>query len=439
MMNRLAFLSVIIGFFLLGCTQKSDQNHSQQTGSVIFIHPDGYSLQAWQAYRALSVGPDGNTAWDLLPHLGVYRAHVRDSLAPTSHAGGTIHAYGIKVRRDSYGKDETESITSASGKPYSIMTEASNSGIRTGIINSGHLAEPGTGAMLAQVDSRKNREEIVSQMINSGADIILGGGEVLFLPEGIIGKHGEPGVRQDGRNLIQEAQKAGYQVVYTTEELQNLSSDTSKVLGLFAAEDTYNDESEEDLKAKNLTPYLPEAPDIALMTKHALRLFSASGKQFFLMIEEEGTDNFGNINNASGLFEAYRRADECIATAANYINEHPDTLLLTAADSDASGMQVIASQSFYGAHAMINGNLPARSDTGADVDGIAGTGTAPFTSAPDHAGNQFQFGIAWPTHADLPGGVIAKAAGMNAEKLPANVDNTYLFRLVYLTLFGEEL
>jgi len=434
------FLTLLTGCCLLflSCSTEPPADPARSaTGNVLFIHPDGASMVAWQAYRVYAVGPDGQTAWDQLPHLGVYRAHVRNSLAPTSHAGGTIHGYGIKVGRDSYGLDEGNPITSASGKPVSLMSEAIDRGIRCGIVQSGHLAEPGTAAMLAKVEQRSNRTEIVRQLIASGAEVILGAGEVLFLPPSETGRHGQPGVREDGLNLIHEAESAGYHVVYTRKELEALPDSPGKVLGLFAAENTYHARPEEQLKKQGLSPYVEEAPSVAIMTRHALRFLSHNDTQFFLMVEEEGTDNFGNANNASGLFEAYERADACIDVGRQFVARNPDTLLLTAADSDASGMQLIAMEAGLKPFLKEDGTLPETSDTGAALDGVEGTGTLPFTSAPDARGQTFQFAIAWPTRTDLPGGVLARAEGFKADQLPVDVDNTQLFHLMHSVLFSS--
>lgn len=431
--SRALFLVATVA--VSGCAPA--QQGKPETGNVIFVHPDGYSVSAWQAYRALKVGPDGMTAWDQLPHLAIYRSHARNSLGMTSHAGGTIHAYGVKVGLDSLGLDEGEPISSASGYDGSLMMEAMDAGIRCGIVNSGHLAEPGTAAMLARVEKRGNRVEIVSQLIASSAEIILGGGEVLFLPKGTTGHHGRPGVREDGRNLIEEAQNDGFDVVYTLDELRALPDDTQKVLGLFAANNTYNSVSEEELEEEGLEPYDPAAPDVGELTEQALRFLSHGNNRFFLMVEEEGTDNFGNQNNASGLFEAYARADRAIAEARKFTAGRNDTLLMVAADSDASGMQLIA----LGPQDSLiqpDGTLAPTTKNGAPLDGVAGTGTKPFQSAPDRNGQTFSFGVAWPTGRDLPGGVVARAEGLNADQLPPNLDNTGVYAFLYQTLFGRK-
>jgi alkaline phosphatase len=405
------------------------------TGNVIFLHPDGTSLTAWNAFRVLDQGPDGMTEWDRMPVVAFYRPHVSDSIAPTSHAGGTVHAFGVKVVRDSFGKDGKQSLISASGKPYSVMQEALQRGLAAGIVNSGHLAEPGTATQLASVNSRANRTEIAKQILESGCQIILGGGEVLFLPDEVTGRHGQPGIRKDGVNLIDRAQEQGYAVVFTRDELKALPDHTGKVLGLFAAEATYHPDSEEALQNAGLDPYQASAPTVADMTGAALRFLDASGKRFFLMVEEEGTDDFANKLNAPGLFEAYRRTDTMIQVSRKFMVDRNDTLLLVASDSDASGMQTLA---FGLADAEdAPAKLPPTTDVGTPLDGVEGTGSAPFVSGPDREGRRFLFGVSFSTHEDLHGGVVARAQGFNSDRVPLHLDNTGIFELIHATLFGS--
>jgi hypothetical protein len=35
------------------------------------------------------------------------------------------------------------------------------------------------------------------------------------------------------------------------------------------------------------------------------------------------------------------------------------------------------------------------------------------------------------------GGIVARAHGLNADWLPASVDNTDIYRMLYATLFGQ--
>ena len=120
------------------------------------------------------------------------------------------------------------------------MQEAVSAGKAIGLVNSGTITEPGTGAFVASVVNRYDHNEIARAIMESGADVILGGGERYFLPEGKRGVHGE-GARGDGLNLIERAKELGYTVVHTREELRSLPEGTERLLGLFAPHHTFND------------------------------------------------------------------------------------------------------------------------------------------------------------------------------------------------------
>ncbi len=91
--------------------------------------------------------------------------------------------------------------------------------------------------------------------------------------------------------LIELAKQKGYTIVYSREELLALPNTTTKILGIFAAEDTYNDINEEELKKQILPTYEASAPTVAEMLDVALQRMTQKGKPFFVVLEEEGTDN----------------------------------------------------------------------------------------------------------------------------------------------------
>ncbi len=418
-------LSLLTG---ISCTDST-----QPTGNVIFIHPDGSSASMWTALRCYQYGPDSTSNWDRLERMGMYRSHVLNSTNGSSHGGATIHAYGVKVPFDTYGSPSSSPIRSRSGSTRSIMMDAIDSGLATVLINSGHICEPGTGVFVASSASRGNTDEISEQIIRSGVDIILSGGETMLLPEDVVGRHGAPGVRKDGKNLIQMAQELGYTVVYTREELLALDSSSKRVLGVFAAKHTFHDKTEEKLAEQNLPLYTETAPTVAEMTETALRLLEYDGRRFIMVVEEEGTDNFANANNASGTLEALQRADAAIGVALKYHRTHPETLIITAADSDAGGLQMYAIRDAE----RFEQPLSATTKNGAALDGITGTGGLPFVTAPDINGVRLHFGIAWSCYADVAGGIIARAHGLNSDLLELTPDNTDIYRVMYATLFGK--
>jgi len=195
-------------------------------------------------------------------------------------------------------------------------------------------------------------------------------------------------------------------VAQTRESLAQLPADANKVLGLFATSHTFNDASEEKLRARGLPTYDPAAPTVAEMTEVALRVLAAKNKRFLLIVEEEGADNFGNHNNAAGTLQAMHRADQAIGVARGFLQKNPQTLLLTASDSDAGGLRMIGCPLKHGGE--IPDKLPARDPNGAPLDGQAGSETAPFLAAPDRQGRRLSFAIAWASHLDVSGGVLVQ-------------------------------
>ncbi len=435
MVQRNLMLLMVLALFSLLCFCSQQVDSKLETGSVIFIHPDGSGIAAWAACRLVDKGPDGMLNWDLIPHVGIYREHLRNSLVTSSNAGATVHAFGVKANYLDYGINEKRPIKSLSGKDYSIMIEAQQAGKAIALINSGHLAEPGTGVFVANAPQRTQYDLIIKQIIDSQAEIILGGGEELLLPEGMMGRHGQPGKRQDGLNLIDYAKKLGYAVVYTRDEMKQLSGDTKKVLGIFSANHTFNALSEEELAKQNLPLYFPTAPSVAEMVDFSLKILQNQGRDFLMVVEEEGSDNFANANNASGVIEALRRADAAIGIVQNYLKNNPKTLLLVGADSNAGGMHIVAVLDPEKYHQPLSEKM----DNGAPLDGQNGQASLPFLAAPDRFGNRLAFGISWAGFADVGGGVVARSQGLNADLLQPVVDNTCLYRLMYATLFGVKL
>lgn len=406
--------------------------NSSPKGNVIFIHPDGTGLADWNALRLLKSGPDGEINWDKLSGVGLYQGHIRDRATSSSNAGATIHAYGVKADLDDFGMIDDQKPTSRSGKKLSIMEEAKQNGIKIGIINSGSIEEPGTAVFVSSNLKRGNYTEIAKDVIQSGADLIFSGGEDFLIPEGTTGRFSKSGKREDGLNLIDWAKQNGYTVVYTKDELASTSPDVTKILGVFASRSTFNDKTEEVLDSLGLKNWSDTAPSVAEMTDFALKFFANKG-QFFLVVEEEGTDNFGNRNNANGKLSALNRADDAIGFVIDFIKDHPNTTLVTAADSEAGGLEVAG---YEIDNLDANNPLPSSDKNGAPLDGIKGTGTLPFISKPDKNGRTFAFGIAWSAFGDLTGSVVARAHGLNADRMHGKIDNTDIYRIMYLTLFG---
>ena len=544
-------------------------------GNAIFIHPDGTALNQWHAGRIYWKGPDGSLEYDKLPEIVVYRGHMSDRLTGTSNGGATTHAFGVKVQGpDSYGRDAGRDILALSGYPGSFLREAGCYGYPIGVINDGDIAgEPGTGAFLAETNTRGEPNEQTRQFLegrpgfekgtdcdprtrrveNKGRgdrlpDVILGGGERFFLPidtplcRNLLTPppadnlpltcaahtdafNGRGPARDDDRNLLELADKLGYVIMRTRAEFEAVKvrvkhdrSYAPRILGLFSADDIFNDETEEALLNAGLVRdeddplpqegeefgadkigrlvlwgqkfnqygdddpnYTFNPPTPAEMTELGLEILKRRSKKarrpFAVTIEVESTDNMPNKNNAIGTLRALKRADDLIGVARRFLEHKSNTLIITAADSDGSGIQLLNRDPSEETAPTIDVNS-FFNDAGevekfkVATDGIEGANTQLFVAEldaqlpfrphvnfsdpenpePGVPGVPLKFSIAWPGFSDFAGGILTRAEGLNAELLSSKkpfrwgepllserFDNSDVYRLVYKTLFGKRL
>lgn len=472
-------------------------------GNVIFIHPDGAGPNHWAAARMYWDGPDAVSGWDKLPNMASYRGHMSDRLTGTSNGGATVHAFGYKVLGPgSFGKDGGQpgrDILALSGYPGSILREAANKGHPTGVVNDGDLPEPGTGAFFAEVADRGESNEIARQLIDGRPGfehqdrplvVAMGGGEGFFLPSDTplcttivtpdCAVHtdqvsGSGPDREDGRNLVQEALDKGWVVLRTREEFDSFRHALNanprwkpRVLGLFARDDIFNDVPEERLLSLGLVDNTRDAddkrgrlithgskpstlgynpPTAAEMTEVALEVLDRwsrhSRKPFFLVSEVESVDNMSNNNNAIGTLVGLDHSNGVIDAALDYLKRDRKTLIVTAADSDAGGLQVVSTSSEIAGSLNYNPTGVSAENVSAPLDGIEGRGSASFAAAPDQFGQELRFAVSWISTPDVAGGITSRAAGLNARLLNSALaprfDGVDIYRLAYLTLFGKKL
>jgi alkaline phosphatase len=397
--------------------------------SAIFLHPDGMGANTWAATRLLTVGPDGRLAWDRM-QAAAYVGPMLNSVTASSNGGGTSHAWGVRAQSGSFGMVDGVRIARArSGADVPLMLEARRAGKWIGIVNTASVTDAGSGTQLAVTANRRNHADIAAQMFDAEPQVMLGGGERWFLPKGVRGAHGE-GAREDGRNLIEEAKAKGYIVVTSAAELAALPANATKVLGLFASENTFAEGTEEQLKASGTPVFNPNAPRYADMVAAAIKVLRSAPRGYYLMAEEEATDNLGGDNHAEGVLEAARGADQAVAAALAEAARDRRLTVVVASDSDCGGLQPT------GDDAVAGQPLPARFENGSPVDGVGGTGGIPFLAAPNAQGVRLPFAIAWAADGDASGGGIVRAAGPGARALPPTADSTDVYAVLHAGLFG---
>ena len=100
----------------------------------------------------------------------------------------------------------------------SLIYAAERSQRATGLVTTSSLVQPTPVAFYSTINGTPDPYRNAKDLIYSGIDIILGGGEQFFTPASATNEWGRP----DGRNLVDEAKKAGYEVLRTRDELNNV-------------------------------------------------------------------------------------------------------------------------------------------------------------------------------------------------------------------------
>ncbi len=402
---------------------------SAHADSAIFLHPDGMGANTWGTLRLREVGPDGRLAWDRLPQLAIYVGPMLDAVNASSNGGATTHAYGVRARLDSFGMVDGEKPIAASGKRESLAEAAHAAGKSVALVNSSSITEPGTAVFFASVADRDDEATIAAQILAGRPQVALGGGEMFFLPKGAKGRHGT-GVREDGRNLVEEARMAGYHVVFSADELAALPLDDTPVLGLFAAEETFNEADEATFASKGLPAFQPQAPRFDVMVAAAMARVARNEKGYLLVGNEEATDNLSGENNVAATLEAAAGADRAIALALAAAAKDPTLTVVVASDSDNGGMNASSDDLDE-----LPRPLPTRSENGSLLSSNNGQ---PYLAAADARGVRQPYYILWASDSDMAGATVARGIGPGAAVLHGTVDSTVIYRALHLGLFGTQ-
>ncbi|AWB43299.1 alkaline phosphatase [Paenibacillus sp. CAA11] len=366
--------------------------------NVILFVGDGMGTAQRDAIRLATVGVKGKLAMDDMPYTG--RVHTSSTSAVTdSAASATAYASGVKTYNGAIGMD-------ANKKPVKTILEyAKDAKKATGIVTTSQVTDATGAAFAAHVENRSAQSDIALQYLTkSKVDVILGGGEDFWLPAGTPGAFKDepaedPSEKSKGTqgNLIEKAKKLGYTYAKSKTELQNAKG--SKLLGLFANEEMFqaNPEGEGDL-------YNPVVP-LADMTKKAISTLSTNKNGFFLVVEEEGTDEMAHQNNAKLTIKAGQELDKAVKVAKDFAKKNPDTLVLVLADHETGGFSIE--------------NVDDKDESG---DGISKE-DGPFAIA----GSKEQFIVDWTTSGHTAVDIPVTAMGSHAELFTGTYENTEIF------------
>ncbi len=371
---------------------------SAKTKNVILFIGDGMGTAQRDAIRLATVGEKGKLAMDAMPYLGLI--HTSSTIPVTdSAASATAYASGVKTYNGAIGMDANKKSVKT------IMEYAKDAGKSTGVVTTSQVTDATGAAFGAHVEDRSKQSDIALQLLTkSKIDVLLGGGEDFWYPAGEPGKFKDepvedPSEKSKGTqgNLITKAKQLGYSYVTNKTDMQKAKG--GKLLGLFANEEMFQQKPEGEGDIYNPVVSLPE------MTKKAIDTLAANKNGFFLMVEEEGTDEFAHQNNAKMTIKAGQELDKSVQVAKDFAKKNPDTLVLVLADHETGGFSIE--------------EVNADDESG---DGISKE-DGPFAIA----NSKLNFVVDWTTSGHTAVDIPITAMGRNSELFTGVYENTEVF------------
>jgi alkaline phosphatase len=405
--NRFIALGCFLAFIGLGILFYSNWVVQKPFAIILFL-TDNLTTSTLTAARIYQNGADNRLNIEKLPHLGLITTHAADFAVSDPAAAATAIATGTKVNNRSVGVD-------SSGKPLvNLFDLARNHGRATGLVTNAAISDTTPAAFYARSGNPQDSETIAAQLVDAAnIDVMLGGGLADFFPE-----HKE-GRRKDGRDLLLEMRRKGYDIAQNKSEMENTPSWRAPgLLGVFSSGNlAFADEIES----------AGSQPTLAGMVRLAIQLLQFNRKGYLLVVDCGLAGKAASQNEGERMLRELLALDEAVATALSFAGA--DSLVLVVGKQSIGGLR-------------LNG-YPFRDDKGVAVVGINTQGipsmtwsTGPGTPAAgrDVAPAGEPSAVPAPVAIGVAEDGIVAGAGAGAEQLQGFKDNTDIFRVISTNL-----
>jgi alkaline phosphatase len=280
--------------------------------NVIIILGDGMGIGTVTAASQLLSPPGVPLTMERAPVTGLMHTWAADILATDSAAAATAMATGFKTDKGVLGllPDGRAVIT--------LFEAAHDAGFTTAIVTTSGLADATPGGFLAHVPSREDYDQVLTQVLDSPTDILIGGDW-----------SGKPkAMRQQAyREILDQAEERagsrGSTVVRNWEDLQSVQTPLVALLP-----------PRPDMP-------LQHGPPLAETAGRMLELVEEMGRPYVSLIESEVTDEAGHSNDMTETLVAMRELDDAVAMVLDRVIPHNDTLVLVLADHETGGPHLL--------------------------------------------------------------------------------------------------
>jgi len=412
--NQLLALFCLLAFAGLGVLYFKHWVVQKPFGIILFIG-EGLAPGRLAATRLYVGGADARLTFDSMNHLALLINYSKDFSVPDQAAAATALATGVRVNNRAISVDGGGKLLT------SIVELARERGRATGLVTNAKLTDPTSAAFYAHPADPNDVESVAREFVEGGKiDIAMGGGVASFLPET------KGGARQDGRDLLLDLRRNGFDIVRTRAELEAIPAwRRPKLFGAF---------SSAELAFANQLEERSEQPSLADMVRRAIELLQYNADGYLLVVDAGLMRKAAQDNNGERTVGETAELDRAVAVARRYAGQR--STIIVCGDVAIGGMS-------------LNG-FPFRKDSGIALLGLNSAGEPWITWATGPNGARSYGAAKVPgttneqpdTEPVEPAAFYAKSAlstvddvvafgsGPGTEALTGSVENTIIFKIV---------
>ncbi|MEQ8473688.1 MAG: alkaline phosphatase [Marinoscillum sp.] len=293
---------LVISLVVKGCktADKDSEDLEQEPPNIIFMIGDGMGLT--QVSTSFYYKDDPSN-FERFKSIGISKTSCTSHKVTDSAAGATAFSTGEKTYKRAIGvSKDTVSLPT-------ILEQLETEGYKTGLVSLTSITHATPASFYAHVKDRDMHEEIAAYLPESGVDFFAGGGLKFF------------NKRADGKDLYSVLQES---YIMDTVGLNKDLSPENKYGFLLAQNEVPN-------KTQGRGDFLKEA------TESALDYLDQSAVPFFLMVEGSFIDWGGHAEDADMLVQEVLDFDKTIGAVLDFMETHPNTLLVVTADHETGG------------------------------------------------------------------------------------------------------
>ena len=289
------------GIFKPSTTKEASYYCNGNIKNVIYLIGDGMGFNHLEKTK---LERETTLVMDSFEFIGQSMTRSFTNAVTDSAAGGTALATGTRTYNGAIGVYPLDGNAKYS-QPKNLTELCMEEGMMTGVITTDATSGATPASFSAHSSDRDNTEDITSDQLTSGIDLIWGAA--------------------NGVATKSDAEANGFTYITTDDEMMALEEGSRSF-----AQFTNN--------LWTLEPSDENTPNLEQMAVKAVDLLDDTDEGFFLMIEGAHIDKHSHSNEDENMTEALVEFDRTIAAMLEYAEEDGETLVVITADHETGAI-----------------------------------------------------------------------------------------------------